>query len=97
MAHSLAGIYSPDYVNRFPGEVSALVTIDGTVPEDFAVAPKTGGWARLLSMTGWVRWMTALHPAIIRALSPGRYLPRAGHRTDPIDDDPELFEPSADR
>ncbi len=64
MAHSLAGIYSLDYVNRFPGEVSALVTIDGTVPEDFAVASKIGVGQRLLSVTGWVRWMTALNPAI---------------------------------
>lgn len=70
MAHSLAGIYSMDYVNRFPGEVSALVTIDGTVPEDFAVAPKTDGWARLLSTTGWVRWLTALDPAIAAPSAP---------------------------
>lgn len=70
MAHSLAAIYSLDYVNRFPGEVSALVTIDGTVPEDFAVAPRTGGWERFLSMTGWVRWMTALDPAITTPSAP---------------------------
>ena len=70
MAHSLAGIYSLDYVNRFPGEVSALVTIDGTVPEDFAVAPKTDGWARFLSTTGWVRWLTALDPAIAAPSAP---------------------------
>lgn len=62
VAHSLAGIYSLDYVNRFPGEVSALVTIDGTVPEDFAVPSKTGVGQRFLSVTGWVRWMTALDP-----------------------------------
>lgn len=70
MAHSLAGIYSLDYVNRFPDEVSALVTIDGTVPEDFAVAPKIGVGQRLLSVTGWVRWMTALNPAITAPSAP---------------------------
>lgn len=70
MAHSLAGIYSLDYVNRFPGEVSALVTIDGTVPKDFAIPPRTGLGQRLLSMTGWVRWMTAIDPAITAPSAP---------------------------
>ncbi|WP_026852005.1 alpha/beta fold hydrolase [Glaciibacter superstes] len=70
VAHSLAGIYSLDYVNRFPGEVAALVTIDGTVPEDFAIAPKIGVGERLLSVTGWVRWMTALNPAITAPPAP---------------------------
>lgn len=70
MAHSLAGIHSLDYVNRFPGEVSALVTIDGTVPEDFAVAPYVGSGQRLLSVTGWVRWMTALNPALTAPAAP---------------------------
>jgi pimeloyl-ACP methyl ester carboxylesterase len=69
-AHSLAGIYSLDYVNRFPDEVSALVTIDGTVPEAFAVAPGIGVWERFLSATGWVRWMTALNPAITAPAAP---------------------------
>lgn len=69
-AHSLAGIYSLDYVNRFPGEVSALVTIDGTVPEAFAVAPKIGVWERFLSVTGWVRWMSAVNPAITAPAAP---------------------------
>lgn len=70
VAHSLAGIYSLDYVNRFPGEVSALVTIDGTVPEDFAVAPEIGVGQRILSVTGWVRWMIALNPAITAPSAP---------------------------
>ncbi|WP_146755328.1 alpha/beta hydrolase [Arthrobacter sp. AQ5-05] len=70
VAHSLAGIYSLDYVNRFPGEVSALVTIDGTVPEDFAVAPTIGAGQRLLSVTGWARWMIALNPAITAPSAP---------------------------
>ncbi len=69
-AHSLAGIYSLDYVNRFPGEVSALVTMDGTVPEAFAVAPEIGVWERFLLVTGWVRWMTVLSPAITAPAAP---------------------------
>jgi pimeloyl-ACP methyl ester carboxylesterase len=71
LAHSIAGIYALDYVNRYPGEVSTLVTLDGTVPEDFAVSPHIGGgWERALAVTGWVRWMTALNPAITAPTAP---------------------------
>lgn len=70
VAHSLAGIYALDYVNRFPGEVSALVTIDGTVPEDFAVAAPRSRWEAALSVTGWVRWVTALNPALTAPAAP---------------------------
>ncbi|MDR7082096.1 pimeloyl-ACP methyl ester carboxylesterase [Arthrobacter ginsengisoli] len=77
VAHSLAGIYSLDYISRFPGEVSALVTIDATVPEDFAVAPRRSSWERLLSVSGWVRWMTALNPAITAPAAPAGVYPEA--------------------
>lgn len=70
LAHSLAGIYALDYVNRFPGEVSALITIDGTVPEAFAVAAPRSRWEAVLSVTGWVRWMTALNPALTAPAAP---------------------------
>lgn len=81
VAHSLAAIYSLDYVNRFPGEASALITIDGTVPEDFAVAAKVGAMDRLLSVIGWVRWMTALDPALTAPAAPsGVYSDRARER-----------------
>lgn len=77
VAHSVAALYSLDYVHRFPGEVSALVTIDGTVPEDFVVAPPSGGGQRLLSVTGWVRWMTMLDPSLTAPSAPaGTYSER---------------------
>lgn len=72
IGHSMAGIYSLDYVNRFPGEVSALVTIDGTVPEAFAVPPKMGLGQRFLSTIGWVRWMSALNPQITAPAAPAK-------------------------
>ena len=34
VAHSIGALYALDYVNRFPGEVRAVVTIDGSVPID---------------------------------------------------------------
>ncbi len=71
LAHSLAAIYSLDYVNRFPGEVSALFTLDGTVPEDFAVASAiNGGLDRFLAAIGWVRWMIELNPGITAPSAP---------------------------
>lgn len=77
VAHSLGGIYGLDYINRFPGEVAALVTIDATVPEDFAVAPRRSPWERLLSVSGWVRWITALDPALTAPAAPAGVYPDA--------------------
>ena len=70
IAHSLAGIYSLDYVNRFPGEVSALVTIDASVPEDFAVPAMRSSWERALATIGLVRWVIAFDPAIAAPAAP---------------------------
>jgi pimeloyl-ACP methyl ester carboxylesterase len=67
--HSLAGFYILDYVNRYPGEVSAVVGIDTTVPafaadQDHAPAAEGGGvpWDRLASSTGLVRWVLLAAP-----------------------------------
>lgn len=81
VAHSMAAIYALDYVNRFPREVSALVTLDGTVPEAFTVAPPIGMGQRLMSVTGWVRWMTMLDPTLTAPSAPaGVYSDRALER-----------------
>ncbi|MFI7744748.1 alpha/beta fold hydrolase [Kocuria rhizosphaericola] len=67
--HSLAGFYILDYVNRYPGEVSAVVGIDTTVPafaagQDHTPAAEGGGvpWDRLASSTGLVRWVLLAAP-----------------------------------
>ncbi len=70
VAHSLAGIYSLDYVNRFPGEVSALVTIDSSVPEDFAIPADRSSWESVLAATGLVRWIITLGPAVAAPAAP---------------------------
>lgn len=70
IAHSLAGIYSLDYVNRFPGEVSALVTIDSSVPEDFAIPADRNSLEGALAASGAVRWVIALDPAIAAPVAP---------------------------
>lgn len=70
IAHSLAGIYSLDYVNRFPGEVSAVVTIDSSVPEDFAVPADRSFLERVLATSGVVRWVITLDRAIAEPAAP---------------------------
>lgn len=70
VAHSLAGIYSLDYVNRFPGEVSALVTIDSSVPKDFAIPADRSFWESVLSTSGVVRWVITLNPQIAAPAAP---------------------------
>lgn len=70
IAHSLAGIYSLDYVNRFPGEVAALVTIDSSVPEDFAIPADRSFWENVLATSGVVRWVITLDPAIAAPAAP---------------------------
>ena len=70
IAHSLAGIYSLDYVNRFPSEVSALATIDSSVPEDFAIPADRSSWERALATIGVVRWVITLDPAMAEPAAP---------------------------
>jgi pimeloyl-ACP methyl ester carboxylesterase len=67
--HSLAGFYILDYLNRYPGEVSAVVGIDTTVPSfaaDQASTPVAEGgnipWERLSSATGLLRWVLLVAP-----------------------------------
>lgn len=65
--HSLAGFYLLDYVDRYPGEVSAVVGIDTTVPAFAAAqdgAPASGGipWDRVASSTGLLRWVLLAAP-----------------------------------
>lgn len=67
--HSLAGFYILDYVNRYPGEVFAVVGIDTTVPaftadQDHGPAAEGGGvpWDRLASSTGLLRWVLLAAP-----------------------------------
>lgn len=65
--HSLAGFYILDHVNRYPGEVAAVIGIDTTVPAfaaDRDDAPVSGGipWERLAASTGLLRWTLLVAP-----------------------------------
>ncbi|BCW71607.1 alpha/beta hydrolase [Arthrobacter sp. NicSoilB8] len=70
IGHSLAGLSTLYYANKYPGEVSAVIGIDPTVPSSKAstsgsTAPSEAAaadysWAHIPSTTGLVRWATAL-------------------------------------
>jgi len=69
--HSIAGLYTLYYANKYRTEVSAVIGIDPTVPAagaghpDASAAPDGVNWGRLLSTTGIVRWASALAPALV--------------------------------
>ncbi|WP_375423071.1 alpha/beta fold hydrolase [uncultured Friedmanniella sp.] len=65
VAHSIGALYALDYVNRFPGEVRAVVTIDGSPPIDAvaAEAPQSR-WLRLWTLSGVTRWVSMVEPTL---------------------------------
>jgi pimeloyl-ACP methyl ester carboxylesterase len=67
--HSIAGFYTLDYANRYPGEISAVVGIDPTVPAataDPASSASGGGIniLRMLSTIGLVRTVVSVAPSL---------------------------------
>lgn len=66
--HSIAGFYTLDYANRYPAEVAAVIGIDATIPQpgsEPSEEPQPGiNWERALSVTGVVRTVTAIAPAL---------------------------------
>lgn len=71
VAHSIGALYALDYVNRFPDEVRAVVTIDGSVPID-AVASETqqSRWLRLWNISGLTRWVSMVKPTLFGVRAP---------------------------
>jgi pimeloyl-ACP methyl ester carboxylesterase len=75
VAHSIGALYALDYVNRFPGEVRAVVTIDGQVPLDSS-APKdvpASRWTRLWTISGVTRWVSKVKPTLFVQAPPDTY------------------------
>jgi pimeloyl-ACP methyl ester carboxylesterase len=65
VAHSIGAIYALDYVNRFPGEVGAVVTIDGSVPIDSTAEGGESRWNRLWTLSGVTRWVMMVAPGAL--------------------------------
>lgn len=67
VAHSISALYALDHVDRFPGEVRAVVTIDGQVPLE-GPAPQEAAesrWNRLWTTSGVLRWVSGAVPALV--------------------------------
>lgn len=66
VAHSIGGLYALDYVSRFPGEVRAVVSIDGSPAID-AVASEAeqSRWRRLWTLSGVTRWVSMAQPTLL--------------------------------
>lgn len=82
VAHSIGALYALDYVNRFPGEVRAVVTIDGQVPLDGPVPDegRLSRWTRLWSTSGVLRWVSSFAPTLLVQAPPDTY-PEPARRT----------------
>jgi pimeloyl-ACP methyl ester carboxylesterase len=65
VAHSIGALYTLDYVNRFPGEVRAVVSIDGSVPIDAVAGGGESRWLRLWSTSGVLRWVSKAAPDLM--------------------------------
>jgi pimeloyl-ACP methyl ester carboxylesterase len=68
--HSLGGLYTLDYANRYPSEVSAVIGIDPTVPTaqfEKEAAGNGGGMhiPGILSTTGFVRTVVWATPSVV--------------------------------
>lgn len=65
MGHSISGIYTLDYINRYPDEVTAFVGIDSSVPNQPGGEDNQGDSLRILSHSGVYRLLTKLSPELI--------------------------------
>lgn len=65
MGHSISGIYSLDYINRYPDEVTAFVGIDSSVPDQPGGEDNQGESLRLLNQSGIYRLLTKISPEVL--------------------------------
>ncbi|MDQ0923436.1 pimeloyl-ACP methyl ester carboxylesterase [Pseudarthrobacter sp. W1I19] len=71
--HSIAGFYTLDYANRYPGEVSAVIGIDPSVPttqiEEQSAAGGGINFIGILSAIGLVRTVVTFNPGVAEPTS----------------------------
>jgi pimeloyl-ACP methyl ester carboxylesterase len=77
VAHSIGGLYALDYVNRFPGEVRAVVSIDGSPAIDKVASEASASrWMRLWTISGVTRLVSAGNPALLVQAPADSYSPQ---------------------
>lgn len=66
MPHSISGIYSLYYANKYPDEIQSVVGIDFTLPQALAYfnesAPTMPNYMKYLAPTGIGRLVTMVNP-----------------------------------
>jgi pimeloyl-ACP methyl ester carboxylesterase len=78
VAHSIGALYALDYVNRFPGEVRAVVSIDGSPAIDkVASEAQPSRWLRLWTISGVTRWVAMVKPTLLVQAPADTYSPQA--------------------
>lgn len=71
MPHSISGIYSLYYANKYPDEVEAVIGIDITTPsEENEVSGKASPLQELQDFTGFTRIVTELDPSSVTPVAP---------------------------
>ena len=65
MGHSLAGMYSLDYINEYPNEVEAFIGIDSTLPSQGGADDNQQDTIKLLSQSGLFRLFSKASPEML--------------------------------
>ncbi|SOB47404.1 conserved hypothetical protein [Lactococcus piscium] len=65
MGHSISGIYTLDYMNRYPNEVKTFIGIDSSVPNQKGDNADVSQGLSILGNSGFYRFITAVNPEML--------------------------------
>ncbi len=65
MGHSIFGVYSLDYIKKYPDEVNAFIGIDSSLPEQGGADDNKLGTIKFLSQSGLFRVLTKASPDML--------------------------------
>lgn len=65
MAHSISGVYSLDYIDKYPEEVEGFIGIDSSLPSQGEAEDNGEKLVRFLSKTGLMRLVSVTNPTMM--------------------------------
>lgn len=65
MGHSISGIYTLDYLNRYPNEVKTFIGIDSSVPTQKGDNADVSQGLSILGNSGMYRFLTSVNPDML--------------------------------
>lgn len=65
MGHSISGVYSLEYINKYRTEVEAFIGIDSSLPSQGGAEDTQSGTISLLSKSGLFRLLASSNPAML--------------------------------